>query len=91
MAKGKRPIGGIDQGPAAIGCARAITGTRWALQLVPEAAVGDYIIIHAGFAIQRLDPEEAEKTLKLLEELSLLGLQEEVFTASPDRAGKDDQ
>jgi len=64
---------------------------RVALQLVPEAAVGDYIIIHAGFAIQRLDPEEAEKTLKLLEELSLLGLQEEVFTASPDRAGKDDQ
>jgi len=39
------------------------------LQLVPDARVGDYVLLHAGFAIQRLDEKEALETLKLLEEL----------------------
>jgi len=39
------------------------------LMLVPQAEVGDYILLHAGFAIQKLDREEAEETLKLLGEL----------------------
>lgn len=39
------------------------------LMLVPEVEVGDFIILHAGFAIQKLNPEEAEETLKLLNEL----------------------
>jgi hydrogenase expression/formation protein HypC len=30
---------------------------------------GDYVIVHAGFAIERLDPEEAQKTLDLFREL----------------------
>ena len=30
---------------------------------------GDYVIVHAGFAIEKLDPEKAEETLKILEEL----------------------
>lgn len=34
-----------------------------------EAAVGDYVIIHAGFAIQMVDEEEAKETIKLWEEL----------------------
>ena len=38
---------------------------RISLALVPEAGVGDYVIVHAGYAISRLDPEEAEKTLEL--------------------------
>ncbi len=38
------------------------------LDLVPDARVGDYVILHAGFAIQRLDPEAAEETLALLRE-----------------------
>jgi hydrogenase expression/formation protein HypC len=35
---------------------------------VPEARVGDYVIVHVGFAISRLDEEEAMKTLALLGE-----------------------
>lgn len=40
------------------------------LQLVPEAKVGNYVIVHAGFAIEILDEESARQTLKLLEEIS---------------------
>lgn len=39
------------------------------LALVDGIAVGDYVILHVGFAIQKLDPEEAEKTLALFAEL----------------------
>ena len=34
--------------------------------LLPSVIKGDYILIHAGFAIQKLEPKEAKKTLKLL-------------------------
>lgn len=39
------------------------------LMLLPEAAVGDYVLIHAGFAIQAIDEEEARRTLELFKEL----------------------
>ena len=39
------------------------------LGLLRDIEVGEYVILHAGFAIQRLDREEAEATLKFLEEL----------------------
>jgi hydrogenase expression/formation protein HypC len=38
------------------------------LQLVPEAKVGDYVLLHAGFAIQVIDEEEALETAELLAE-----------------------
>lgn len=39
-----------------------------------EVRVGDYLLVHAGFAIRRLDPAEAEETLRLFDEiLSLEG------------------
>jgi len=40
--------------------------------LLDDAKVGDYVILHAGFAIQKLDKKEAEKTLELFEELAKL-------------------
>ena len=40
------------------------------LQLLPEAEIGDYLLVHAGFAIGRLDAEEAAATLELLRELA---------------------
>ncbi len=43
------------------------------LQLLPEVKVGDYVLLHAGFAIQKLDEEEAEKTLELLREIAEIG------------------
>ncbi len=39
--------------------------------LVPEARVGDYVILHVGHAIGVLDPAEAERTLALFAELQL--------------------
>ena len=39
------------------------------LDMVPEAKIGDYVIIHAGFAIQILDEQEANETLELIQEL----------------------
>jgi len=39
------------------------------ISLVPEAQVGEYLIVHAGFAIEKLKPEEAEETLKLMREV----------------------
>ncbi|UCE32080.1 MAG: HypC/HybG/HupF family hydrogenase formation chaperone [Burkholderiales bacterium] len=41
--------------------------------LVPEAAVGDYLIVHVGYAIGLLDPDEARRTLELFEALALHG------------------
>ena len=40
------------------------------LAYTPEAQVGDYVIVHVGFAISRLDEEEAQQTLELLAELA---------------------
>ena len=40
------------------------------LHLTPEAGVGDYVLLHTGYAISVIDPVEAEETLKLLRELS---------------------
>ncbi|MDR4518517.1 MAG: HypC/HybG/HupF family hydrogenase formation chaperone [Nitrosomonas sp.] len=40
------------------------------LALVDNVAPGDYVIVHAGYALQKLDPEEAERTLALFDELS---------------------
>jgi hydrogenase expression/formation protein HypC len=40
------------------------------LLLPEEASVGDYVLVHAGFAIQKIDQEAAEETLKLLEEIA---------------------
>ena len=42
------------------------------LALTPEARVGDYVIVHVGHAIGRLDTEEAERTLALFAEMAAL-------------------
>ena len=39
------------------------------LDLMDTVTVGDFIIVHAGFAIEKLDKEEAEKTLALFKEV----------------------
>ncbi|MFZ2266468.1 MAG: HypC/HybG/HupF family hydrogenase formation chaperone [Azonexus sp.] len=43
------------------------------LSLVDDVAVGDYVIVHVGYALNKLDPEEAAKTLALFAELGQLG------------------
>jgi hydrogenase expression/formation protein HypC len=39
------------------------------LDFVPEAEVGDYVIVHVGFAISKVDEAEAKRTYELLEEM----------------------
>lgn len=43
---------------------------RISLALVEEVGVGDYVILHVGFALQKLDQAEAEATLALLREIA---------------------
>lgn len=42
------------------------------VSLVDGVEVGDYVIVHTGFALSKLDPEEAEKTLELFAEIAVL-------------------
>lgn len=42
------------------------------LVYLPETQVGDYVLVHVGFAISRVDEEEAHRTYQLLEELDQL-------------------
>jgi hydrogenase expression/formation protein HypC len=42
------------------------------LDFVPEAGLGDYVMVHVGFAISRVDSVEAERTYKLLQEMGTL-------------------
>jgi hydrogenase expression/formation protein HypC len=52
----------------------SVGGTRYeaSLQMLDDVKVGDYILMHTGFAIQKLDPEEAEQSLKVFEEFEEL-------------------
>lgn len=56
------------------------------LAYVPEATVGDYVIVHVGFALQRLDEESARASLELFEQLGLL---KEEFGDAWDRAAEE--
>jgi hydrogenase expression/formation protein HypC len=40
------------------------------LDLLPEVRLGDYVLVHAGLAISRVDPEDAAETLDLLRKLA---------------------
>ena len=60
------------------------------LQYLPDAEIGDYVVVHVGFAIQRLDEKSALDTLSLFENLGIL--EEEFgdgFTAAARQAGLD--
>jgi hydrogenase expression/formation protein HypC len=52
------------------------------LAYVPDVEVGDYVIVHVGFAISKVDEEEALKTLELLEQMGDL-VQAELATMGP--------
>jgi hydrogenase expression/formation protein HypC len=42
------------------------------LQYIPDAQVGEYVVVHVGFAIQRLDEQSAQETLASFERLGIL-------------------
>jgi hydrogenase expression/formation protein HypC len=39
------------------------------IQMLPSIKAGDYVLVHAGFAIERLDPDKAKETLRLINEI----------------------
>jgi hydrogenase expression/formation protein HypC len=53
------------------------------VMLVPDASVGDYVLVHAGFAISVIDATEAQETYDLLREIS-------AFDVEDDSAGPED-
>ena len=59
-------LAATDQAVAELGGVRKSVSVA----LVPEARVGDYVIVHVGHAIGLLDAEEAEKTLALFAEMA---------------------
>ncbi|MFM7199496.1 MAG: HypC/HybG/HupF family hydrogenase formation chaperone [Myxococcota bacterium] len=61
------------------------------LAFVPEAEVGDFVVVHAGFAISRLDPLEAARVFEALDALGALEevqnpAEAEVCPVSPDKS-----
>ena len=73
-----RDDGGLAMGKVDFGGVRKDA----CLAYLPEVEVGDYVIIHVGFAISRLDEEEALKTLEILGEMG--ALEPELMTMGPD-------
>jgi len=56
------------------------------LELVPEAEVGDYVLVHVGFAISRIDEKEAMQTIADLETMARLADE-----LGPEEAGQEGQ
>ena len=65
---GKASFGGIQK--------------RVCLAWIPDVKIGDYVIVHVGFAISKMDEGEAMKTLKLFEEIE--GALEELRIPEPE-------
>jgi hydrogenase expression/formation protein HypC len=63
-----RDVGGMRLGKVDFG---GVTREAY-LDYVPEANPGDYVMVHVGFAISRVDAEEAKRTYELLEQMGLL-------------------
>ena len=54
------------------------TSYKASLWLTPEAKVGDYVLLHTGYAISVIDQEEAEETLRIFREMEALADSDEV-------------
>lgn len=52
------------------------------VSLVDDVRVGDYVILHVGFALQKLDVEEAEATLRLFAEMRAAEIEAQAMTQS---------
>ena len=73
-----RDEGGLPMGRVDFGGVRK----EACLAYVPEVKVGDYVIVHVGFAISTVDEDEALRTLELLDQMGDL-VQQELATMGP--------
>lgn len=76
-----RDEGGLRMGRVDFGGVRK----EACLAYVPEVALGDYVIVHVGFAISRVDEQEALRTLELLSHMGDL-VEQELATMGPGMA-----
>ena len=61
-------------------------GTKEAsLEMLPDAKIDDYVLVHVGVAISKVNEEEAKKTFKYLEEIGELGELEDVEDYLPEK------
>jgi hydrogenase expression/formation protein HypC len=68
-------ITSLEQGPAGLAMGKVSFGgitKQVCLAYTPEARVGDYVIVHVGFAISKVDEVEAERVFELLREMDEL-------------------
>jgi hydrogenase expression/formation protein HypC len=70
----------------------ALAGNRFEaiIALVPEAKVGDWVLVHAGFAITTLDERDAKETYELLKQADILAAREETETAKEEEKASTD-
>lgn len=52
-------------------------GRRASIMLTPDVKVGDYVLLHTGYAISTIDESEAIETLEMFREIAELGMEEE--------------
>lgn len=57
------------------------------LACIPDAAVGDFVLVHVGFAIAKVDREEAERAYRTLDELGFLAELDDAVAGSEREAG----
>lgn len=60
------------------------------LAYTPEAAVGDYVLVHVGFALSRIDEKEAEEIFTYLDEIHAAGLSQELAGGDSGERGAAD-
>ena len=58
----------IDEAPDLATVALGGVRKQISLALVDNAGIGDYVLVHVGYALNKISPEEAERTLRLIEE-----------------------
>jgi hydrogenase expression/formation protein HypC len=61
----------LELDPASDAAIVSLGGVRKpvSLALVEDAAIGDYVLVHVGYALNRISPEEAERTLALIQQV----------------------
>jgi hydrogenase expression/formation protein HypC len=75
------PVGGLDFALVEFGGVRR----RVCIACVPEVALDEYVIVHAGIAISRVDAAEAEQIFELLEQLEAAGVSSDLPPGEGDQ------
>ena len=75
----------LDNDMAALQVGDSETFINACLMLLPETpAVGDYVLVHAGFAINMVEREEARKTIDLIREMAIATGEQPLFNTAFD-------